>query len=412
MKILLANSRAYPTVGGVENSLRFMARELLAAGHQVKIYCLETDPAVPLRMEYEGVEIVRTPYRPERWPHRQIARTVAAVAQGSPAILDEFQPEAIWSRSTLVGMGIREGGYRGPLLQIFPTCAKMYAKGLFLQTQGLPLRRRMTLLGLWPFGYFSFARLERRLARQCRAIAFSQNMRRQLLAAFPRDARECRVIAPGVDANLFSPENGSSCYPAIIREFGLRPEEPIVLYVGRIANDKKLPMLMDAVATLPQSVKLVLVGDGPERERLTAYAQRIGLAERLVFTGIQRDKLPGFYAIARVTVLPTTIESFGQVYLESLASGTPAVGFAGDGRRVLTATSEILRDGETGGVAGQVSAAALAEKIEKILSLDEKAYAAMSQRGRQEVLARFSWRRFTEEALALSLTPSSAGSRM
>jgi len=403
MRVLLANLTAYPSAtGGVENSLLYLGRELTAMGHQVKIYCLEADPDIPERIEHQGLEILRTFYRPARWPHRQISHVVKVVAQGIRPLLQAFQPEAIWSRSTQVGLGIREGGYRGPLVQIFPTCARMNAQGLFLRTQGLPLRRRLMLLGLWPIGHFSFTHLERRLARQCEAVAFSQNLCRQLLAGFPKDARRCRVIAPGVDAETFSPQSGARYFAEIGREYGLRPEEPFVLYVGRLANAKRLPMLLDAVATLHRPVKLVLVGSGPERERLTDYARKIGVVDRLVFTGVQRELLPGFYAMARVTVLPTTIESFGQVYLESLASGTPAVGFAGDGRRVLTATTEILRDGETGGIATQISAAALGEKIEAILSLDEKEYAAMSDRARQDMLARFSWRRFVEEVLTLS----------
>jgi glycosyltransferase involved in cell wall biosynthesis len=138
---------------------------------------------------------------------------------------------------------------------------------------------------------------------------------------------------------------------------------------------------------------------------LRAYAERKGLSSRVLFAGSQGEMLPGFYAISRVSVLPTTTESFGQVYLESLACGTPAVGFAGDGGRVLTATSEILRDGETGGVATRVSAAALAEKIDAILALDDVAYETMSVRARAVARADYSWRSFVDHALAISVSP-------
>lgn len=402
MRILLANTTAYPVIGGVENSLRFIGRELLRAGHQVRIFCLQLSSAEPLRMEYEGIEIIRHPYRPERWPHARLRATVAAARQGSADVIREFQPDAIWSRSAPVGQGIREGGYGGPLLQIFPTNAKMNCRGLYLQTHGLPWKRRLMLLGLWPSAWLSSARLERTLARQCTSVAFSDNMRRQLLAGFPADARECHVIPPGVDHEVYSPENGAHYFPELKREFGILPGEPLVLYVGRLSIAKHIPMLIDALALLKTSARLVLVGGGSDEASLREYADRKGLAERVIFAGSQSERLPGFYAISRVSVLPTTTESFGQVYLESLACGTPAVGFAGDGKRVLTATSEILRDGETGGIVSRVCAAALAEKLDQILLMDHEAYGALSKSARADVMARFSWGGFVERALALS----------
>lgn len=402
MRILLTNTTAYPVIGGVENSLRFIGRELIQAGHQVQIFCLRQSPDQPLRMEHEGVEIVRHPCPTERWPRARLYRSVAAAAEGAPAVIREFQPDAVWSRSAAIGLGIRQGGYEGPLLQIFPTNAKMNCRGLYLHTHGLPWKRRLMLLGLWPSAYLASARVERDLARCATTIAFSENMRRQLLAGFPRDAQTCQVIPPGVDHGVFSPENGARHFEALRRDHGLSEGEPLVLYVGRLSTAKHVPMLMDAVAALKSPARLVLVGGGQDEAYLKSYAARIGIAHRVLFAGPQHDALPGFYALSRVSVLPTTIESFGQVYLESLACGTPAVGFAGDGKRVLTATSEILKDGETGGIAREVSAGALAAKIDEILALDDAAYTAMSFRAREDALTRFSWRNFVEQSLGLS----------
>ncbi|MBL7647556.1 MAG: glycosyltransferase family 4 protein [Candidatus Hydrogenedentes bacterium] len=405
MRILLANTAAYPVIGGVENSLRFIGRELLQAGHEVRIFCLQMAPSEPLRMEYEGIVIVRQPYQPSRWPHARLRGTVAAAREGSRPIIDDFKPDAVWSRSAPMGQGIRDGGYRGPLLQIFPTNSRMNCRGQYLQTRGLPWKRRLLLMALWPLAYFPSARLERSLARQSTAVAFSENMRKQLVGGFPRGARKCHVVAPGVDSELYSPEHGARYYPRLARDFQLFPGDPTVLYVGRLSISKHIPMLVDAMTLLKVPARLVLVGAGPDEANLRAYAERKGLSSRVLFAGSQGEMLPGFYAISRVSVLPTTTESFGQVYLESLACGTPAVGFAGDGDRVLTATSEILRDGETGGVATRVSAAALAEKIDAILALDDVTYETMSVRARAVARADYSWRSFVDRALAISVSP-------
>ncbi|MCF6286015.1 MAG: glycosyltransferase family 4 protein [Candidatus Hydrogenedentes bacterium] len=407
MKILLANRTAYPTIGGVENSLRYMGRELRKLGHEVKILCFQLTADEPLRCTHEDIEIIRVPYTTARWPHKRLQNAVATAEAAIPGIMKEFSPDAVWSRSTPVGLGIRRGGYTGPLLQIFPTNAKMNCRGLYLQTHGLPWKRRLMLLGLWPTEYFLAARLERELARQCSVIAFSENMRRQLLAGFPKGGGPCHVIPPGVDPDSYSPEQGAQYFERIEKDYGIDPGEPVVLYVGRLSTAKHIPMLMDAVAALKAKAKLVLVGAGPDEARLRAYGTKLGLGERLIFAGVHRDMLPGFYAISRVSVLPTTTESFGQVYLESLAAGTPVVGFAGDGKKILTATSEIVRDGETGVVAQEVSADSLGKSIGAILSLDDRDYDAMAKEARADVQARYSWRCFVEAALALSNKPTS-----
>lgn len=402
MKILLANTTAYPTIGGVENSLRYIGRELRKLGHEVKIFCLKTTPGDPARIEHEGVEILRATFEPPRWPHRRLRQTVEATSAAIPAILQAFPADAIWSRSVPVGVGIRRGGYAGPLLQIFSTNARMNCHGIHLATRGLAWKRRLMLLGLWPLEYFPAARLERELAHDCIAVAFSENMRNQLQADFPPDARSCHVIPPGVDGEAFSPANGERFFATLTRDYGIQPGEPLVLYVGRLSSAKHLPTLMEGFARLATPGKLVLVGDGPDRDSLYAFGRQLGLGDRMIFAGVHHEMLPGFYAMSRVSVLPTTTESFGQVYLESLACGTPTVGFAGDGKRVLTATSEIIRHRETGFVAQRPSAEGLAEGMASILALGEEEYRRMSDKARADALERYSWRRFVLAALELS----------
>ncbi len=179
-------------------------------------------------------------------------------------------------------------------------------------------------------------------------------------------------------------------------------KETYVLYVGRLSTAKNLPLLINAISKLKNHAKLLLVGSGPEESRLKTCAKKYGVADRVLFLGAQDQLLPGFYAISRVTVLPSIIESFGQVYLESLSCGTPAVGFAGDGKRVLTASAEIIRDEETGCTTRKINEIGLSEKIDWILNLEKNDYAKMKLRARADVLSRFSWHSFVQSALDLS----------
>jgi glycosyltransferase involved in cell wall biosynthesis len=403
MKILLANSTAFPVIGGVENSLRYMGRELIRQGHEVKVFCLQLSEANSVDMEYDGGEIVRFPCSNERWPHQQQRARVSAARDSISLLLRNFQPDVVWSRSAPVGLGIRQGGYDGPLIQIFPTNAGMHCYGTFLNTKGLPFLRRIMFLGLFPFAYASSWYVEKQLFPQCTSVVFSENMKQQLEKEFPYNKRTIDVIYPGVDTVAFSYSKGARFFEKIQRQYRLKQNESIILYVGRLSSSKNIPLLMDAVMLMKNPAKLVLVGEGSEKDRLIDYATHIGLVDRLVFAGQQDEMLSGFYAISKVCVLPTMIESFGQVFLESMACQTPVIGFAGDGCNVLTATNEIVKDGLTGGVVYEMNCQALAAKIDLIISLSTEDYNVMANCAREDVCKRFSWEEFVRQMLCLSV---------
>jgi len=292
---------------------------------------------------------------------------------------------AVWSRSAPIGLGIARSGLAKPLLQIFSTTARMDSKGLFFNTKGIPTPRRLMLLGLWPMAYRASRKIDQQLLAKCRPIVFSEVMRSQISHDYGLDSSKIHLCQPGVDTDFFSAENGESQYSALTKEFGLRPEDPYILYVGRLWRGKNLAVLLDAYAAIRDRARLVLVGNGPDETSLRERVRELGLEDRVLFLGVQSELLPGLYRMARVCVLPSIVESFGQTYLESLACGTPVVGIAGDGKRVLTATTEIVRDGETGTVAREATAEGLAKGMISILELGEDQYQAMNEAGVRDV---------------------------
>ncbi len=124
------------------------------------------------------------------------------------------------------------------------------------------------------------------------------------------------VVARGVDTQLFSPARRSD---ALRQTWGVQPDAPVVLHVGRLAPEKNLPALglaFDAIRQRRPDAKLVLVGDGPLRSRLQwQYPDAI-------FAGMRcGDDLAAHYASADVFVFPSMTETFGNVTLEAMASG-------------------------------------------------------------------------------------------
>jgi len=144
-----------------------------------------------------------------------------------------------------------------------------------------------------------------------------------------------RLWSRGVDMALFNPARHT--------ELGL--PGPIFLCVGRVAVEKNLPAFLDL--DLP-GTKLV-VGDGPELPRLKARYPHA------VFMGTRRgEELAAIYASADVFVFPSRTDTFGNVILEALASGTPVAAFP------VTGPLDIVGDGEGGVLSQDLGQAALA----------------------------------------------------
>jgi glycosyltransferase involved in cell wall biosynthesis len=146
-----------------------------------------------------------------------------------------------------------------------------------------------------------------------------------------------RVIARGVDTALFSPERRDE---ALRAQWGVRPEDPVLLYVGRIAAEKNLATLIAAYEEARRQApraKLVLVGEGPLRRDLEARFPDA------VFAGRRSgEDLARHYACGDVFLFPSLTETYGNVTLEAMASGLAVVAFD------YAAAAEMIEHGSSG----------------------------------------------------------------
>ena len=166
---------------------------------------------------------------------------------------------------------------------------------------------------------------------------------------------EIEVVPNGVDTDFFGPEPG---------DFRTRydlPDGPLVGYTGRHGHEKRLELLVEAVAQMEASVTLVLGGDGPARASLEAAVEEHGVDAR--FLGfLPRQDLPAFYATIDVFGFPSPVETQGLVALEANACGTPVAGVDAG------ALSDTITDGENGYRAPAGDPTALAATIERTLA--------------------------------------------
>jgi glycosyltransferase involved in cell wall biosynthesis len=151
----------------------------------------------------------------------------------------------------------------------------------------------------------------------------------------------------------------------------------LVLFVGRLAPQKDLPVLLEAAAGLhprPAGVRLVCVGDGPERGRLLAQATGLGLD--VSWRGaLAHGEVARVMAACDLLVLPSRYEGFARVLMEAAAAGLPIV------TTDVSGSDDAVRHGETGLIVPVGDAGSLQRAIEGLLA-DPAAAAEMGRRGR------------------------------
>jgi glycosyltransferase involved in cell wall biosynthesis len=174
---------------------------------------------------------------------------------------------------------------------------------------------------------------------------------RTLVTLVPSQATRARLLADGVerveiwsrgvDAEQFHPRHRDEGLRASL---GLGPDDPLLLYVGRLAPEKNLQALLDAFARLRRQVspgrrdrlRLALVGGGPLEETI-----RTAQPDGVVLAGVQQGlALSRWFASADVFAFPSVSETFGNVVLEAQASGLPVVGFDTQGVNERVAAGE------------------------------------------------------------------------
>ena len=252
-------------------------------------------------------------------------------------------------------------------------------------------------------GYFRpsttrmFLGIERALARTThRIIALSEGQAVELAERYRVTSRESlRVVPLGLDLSSLGTENASALRREFREQIGAG-DRPVVSIVGRLVPVKRHDLFLDSVAKLRgKGVDgvFVVVGGGPERERLHARAVERGVAEDVRFLGWRRD-LDRIYAGSDVVALCSDNEGTPVALIEAMAAGVPVVACAVGG------VPDILEGGRLGVLVESGSADALADGIEALL-VDAQLRADLSARARPITLRRFGVDRLLTDVAAL-----------
>lgn len=326
MRILHVSDVYFPRVNGVSTSIQTFRRELAALGHVSRLVC----PAYP------GTEDADPDPGVLRIPARYIP-------------LDPEDRAMRWSRLARLDALLADEAF--DLVHIQTPFFAHYAGLRFARARGVPaVATYHTLFEEYLYHYVPLApkgwmrRLARRFSRgQCNAldaVVVPSGPMRDALAAYGVTARMA-VIPTGIPLERFAGGDGA----AFRRAHGIAADRPMLLFVGRVAFEKNIEMLLHVTrevrAAVPE-VLLVICGEGPARASLARLAARLGLAESVRFVGYldRATELLDCYRAADLFVFASRTETQGLVLLEAMACGTPVVALAEMGTR------DVLREGD------------------------------------------------------------------
>jgi len=369
MNLLIFCHEFPPIGGGAANALRHLSRAWVRLGHRV---CVVTSAHKDLRLleEKEGVKIIRIPVGRRFLFTARIVEMIRFMMK-STRMMDRLYKEE--SPDLCVAFMTIPGG-------VAPYCMHWKYKLPFVTEL-----RGGDVPGFGPSFLGALHLLPTYFIRQIwkksrRLIANSEGLARLARKCLPGAA--VQVIPNGVDSDLFLPI-----------EKGSQGREVEFLFVGRFVDAQKNLSSVLKVFSKIKNTRLTLVGDGPDRKKLTALAQELGLLSRVNFSGwLKEEELVRAYQNADVYVSASFSEGMSNSALEAMACGLPLVLSDIEGHRELVES----------GINGYLFPAGDANQLESCLcdlrdNADKRR--ALSEQNRQKAIEEYSWETLAQQQL-------------
>ena len=383
--------------GGVGTQTRVKALGLSRLGHEVHVLACSADDRPELRTEvHDGVVVHRTHPPGYEFPVYGKPLWMVGYTLGVAHALHELM-----QRHRFDVIDFPEYGGEGFAYQLdrtrwnwVPVVVQLHGSmAMFVEHMGWPERGSH----LHEVGGF----MEAFSLRNADAIMSCSASAADIAShAYGLDRGAIDVVHCGVDTGLFHPAVGGSRLA----------DRPTVLFVGRMVRNKGAETVAEAGLLLREKypdLRLVFVGEGTAvPDRIRERMREEGAEEMIEMPGfVALDQIPDYYRQAHVFCLPATYEGFGQVAIEALACGCPAIVSTGGGG------SEAVDDGKTGLIVPPEDPASTARAIDTILG-DAALRARMSAAGLQRVGEYFAMDRYILRVVAVYEKVIAAARRM
>lgn len=376
MRIGLFTDTYLPVVNGISYVVESTRKELEKRGHKVFIFApsprmryKETDPNVIRFRAIKGIS-----YKENLTSVFFPAREVRKIHQLNLDLIHFFTPMQVGMLGIYVAISENI-----PLVGQY--CTDVYSYTPYYQANSWALAwlpAALPVISKYPREYWRDVMLKLRQKKVDEA--WRQRVVAQVMRAVHDQCQ--RLIAPsqkmvaqlksfGITAPITLLPNGLNPLPVepervnyFRRKFGLSEADKVILYAGRLAQEKNLELLIAAfgrVATKVPNAKLVLAGDFDHREELEEIAKGSSVSDKIIFTGmIPREQLGAMYGLADLFAFTSLTDTQGLVLHEAAYAGLPLV-------LIDTEVSEVFADG-VNGLAAKNSAVDVAAKITRILN--------------------------------------------
>jgi len=384
--------------GGMNVYVRELTRQLGQMGIHVDVFTRSQDDHVPhvLHELGYGNRVVHVPAGPEHpVPKEELVNYIPQFVEGIKSFSCEkgIKYDIIHSHYWMSGIAaasLSDYWGRTPIVHMFHTLGEM--------------KNRIARSEAEREGEYRINGEKQVLGRVDRITVATLAELTQLRFLYKADQNKLVIIPPGVDVSHFYPIPADEAKTYI----GIKPEDRMILFVGRIEPLKGVDTLLEAMSCLmlkdsSRPVHLAIIGGDPsaspeamtaEMARLQKLCDDLGLGQTVVFLGKRdQDTLPYYYSAAEVVVMPSHYESFGMVALEAMACGTPVIASEVGGLAYL------VRDGETGFTIPAEEPDTLCEKLSWLLC-DEQLHEKMSGQA-AEYAQDYAWEKIANQIVGV-----------
>ena len=367
--ILLITNDLGPHLGGIETFLLGLLGEL--KGEEIIIYTSKQSGSEDFDLtlaKKTGVKILRD--------RAKILLPTPRVVRNIRGVIKEFNCEIAWF------------GAAAPLALMAQKLKKYGINRTIAISHGHEV---------WWAKLPFFRRAMRSIGNGCDVVTY--------LGSYTRDAIERSLgehpklvqIAPGIALDVFTP----GPKPADLVERYRIKNVPTILCVGRLVKRKGQDKLIKALPEIKDefpNVRLLLVGEGPLRKKLSKLVKKLQLEDNVIFTGrVSYEELPKYFRVGDIFAMPARtrnfgleVEGLGIVYLEASATGLPVIVGSSGG------APDALIQGETGYVVDGRNVEEIARQISYLIR-DPESAKRLGAKGRDWIESKWSWQLWGEK---------------
>lgn len=391
---IFAKSTLAHGMGGMETHLDNLCRELVARGHTVHVITTRHPGDVTVE-EKPGL---RVQYLTEAPPGRYSRAWWRVSLKAFHELLGQGPVDLVLSQS-VAAASIARIRSRPPVYPFIHGLVLSHLASEWSQRARWGDTLRFLGMKVPELFYYAFVHERPFLQRVEAVLAISD----QLVPQLEHRCRRVFVCYNGVDVRRFAPDEERR--EQVRKRLGIAGDEIVVLLAGVMMRQKGVDRGIEAVGALAgrfPRLRLVLVGSGPEEDRLRALAATSPLGSRIDFVGgVPHQEMPGYFNAADLFVHPSQrAEGLPTVIVEAMASGLPVVATDAGG------TKTVVLDGRTGILVPKRNTARLTAAIEALVT-DRHLAARLAAEGLRLARERFAWSRIVDRLLAQLVDPGS-----